>query len=199
MTTSDSHSPSRTRQGEFRIGFLVHDVSRVRRTLFDSHIKHLSLTRSRWWALVQLSRTLNRDDDRGMTQTELADKMEVAKVTVGGLIDHLEASGLVQRRADPNDRRTNRIVVTELGYATLVEMSEVGHRLNVAALADIPEEHVQIAEQVLSRMKTNIIALLGNTDFEVEPDVDAEIDAAGLAPTLDKSNGIAPKNTRSSR
>jgi len=168
MTTSAPPQPN-TRQGEFRIGFLVHDVSRVRRTLFDAKIKHLSLTRSRWWALVQLSRTLSRDADQGMTQTELAEKMEVAKVTVGGLIDHLEASGLVERRSDPKDRRTNRVVITELGYKTLVMMSDVGHQLNLAALENIPEEHVRIAEQVLSRMKANIIAMLGDADVPAPP------------------------------
>jgi DNA-binding MarR family transcriptional regulator len=95
--------------------------------------------------------------------------MEVAKVTVGGLIDHLEASGLVERRSDPKDRRTNRVVITELGYKTLVMMSDVGHQLNLAALENIPEEHVRIAEQVLSRMKANIIAMLGDADVPAPP------------------------------
>lgn len=178
MTTS-APPPPNTRQGEFRIGFLVHDVSRVRRTLFDTKIKHLSLTRSRWWALVQLSRALHRDDDRGMTQTELAEKMEVGKVTVGGLVDHLEASGLVERRADPKDRRTNRIVITQRGLSTLVKMSDIGHQLNLAALENIPEEHVRIAEQVLSRMKTNIIAMLEGGDAQASKGSD---DSMGFDP-----------------
>lgn len=178
MTTS-APPPSNTRQGEFRIGFLVHDVSRVRRTLFDTKIKHLSLTRSRWWALVQLSRALHRNDDRGMTQTELAEKMEVGKVTVGGLVDHLETSGLVERRADPKDRRTNRIVITERGLSTLVQMSDIGHQLNLAALENIPAEHVHIAEQVLSRMKANIIAMLEGAEAPASEGID---DSTEFAP-----------------
>lgn len=54
---------------DFRIGFLVHDVSRLRKTLFDQEIKHLGITRAQWWALAQLSR---EDRPEGMLQIELA-------------------------------------------------------------------------------------------------------------------------------
>ena len=48
---------------EIRFGFLVHDVSRLRRIVVDRALKPLGITRSQWWVLSFLSR---RD---GMTQT----------------------------------------------------------------------------------------------------------------------------------
>ena len=80
---------------EFRIGFHVHDVSRMRRTLFDHEMKPLGITRSQWWALAQLSRSEGHDGGEGMLQTDLARILEVGKVTIGGLVDRLEASGFV--------------------------------------------------------------------------------------------------------
>ena len=74
-----------------RIGFLVHDVSRMRRTLFDQSVKPLGITRAQWWALANLS----RHETEGMIQSDLARLLEVGKVTVGGLIDRLEGSGHV--------------------------------------------------------------------------------------------------------
>lgn len=145
---------------EFRIGFLVHDVSRVRRTLFDNEMKPLGMTRSRWWVLAQLSRSLRYKGAEGMLQTELADIMEVGKVTVGGLIDHLEASGYVERRPDPTDRRAKRVVITPLGHEAMKQMSAVGRRLNISVLDGIDPEHVKIAEDVLARMKSNIQTIL---------------------------------------
>lgn len=144
----------------FRIGFLVHDVSRVRRTLFDNEMKPLGMTRSRWWVLAQLSRSLTYKGVDGMLQTELAEIMEVGKVTVGGLIDHLEAAGYVERRPDPKDRRAKRVVITAKGHGVLEAMSNVGNRLNIKVLAGIPPEHVKIAEEVLSKMKKNILEVL---------------------------------------
>jgi len=150
----------------FRIGFLVHDVSRVRRTLFDNEMKPLGMTRSRWWVLAQLSRSLNYKGVDGMLQTELAEIMEVGKVTVGGLIDHLEAAGYVERRPDPNDRRAKRVVITQKGHGILAQMSDVGSRLNVKVLDGIPAEHVRIAEDVLSKMKINIQNILAEVESE---------------------------------
>ncbi len=145
---------------DFRIGFFVHDVSRVRRTLFDQKMKPLGITRSQWWALAQLSRYLRRNGQEGMLQTELANMLDVGKVTVGGLVDRLEAGGFVERRPDATDRRAKRVVITEKGHGVLETMTSVGRELNVKILDGVPLEHVRIAEQVLSRMKDNILRAL---------------------------------------
>ncbi|MGR3425110.1 MAG: MarR family winged helix-turn-helix transcriptional regulator [Sagittula sp.] len=161
----DNDSEHMTGPKEFRIGFLVHDVSRVRRTLFDSEMKPRGMTRSRWWVLAQLSRSLSYKGVDGMLQTELAEIMDVGKVTVGGLIDHLEASGLVERRPDPKDRRAKRVIITEKGHEVLAEMAKVGRRLNLQVLDGIAPEDIKTAEEVLSRMRANILGILDPADL----------------------------------
>ena len=56
-----------------------------------------------------------------ITQSELAQRLLVTKGNVCGLIDRLEAAGLVVRRADPADRRANRLFLTPRGAALLAE------------------------------------------------------------------------------
>ena len=90
-----------TTDWELRLGFLIHDVSRLRRSAFDRCLKPLNVTRSQWWVLAYLSR------QDGMTQSQLAEELDLGKVAVGGLIDRLEKAGLVRREADANDRRVN--------------------------------------------------------------------------------------------
>ena len=165
MKDDASESDPPTGPADFRIGFLVHDVSRVRRTLFDGEMKQSSMTRSRWWVLAQLSRSLSYKGVNGMLQTELAEIMDVGKVTVGGLIDHLEAAGLVERQPDPNDRRAKRVVITKTGHEVLKEMTKIGQRLNVKILDGIPPEDVKIAESVLSKMRANSLASLDKSDL----------------------------------
>ena len=91
---------------ELRLGFLVHDVSRLRRNLIDRFLKPLNVTRSQWWVLAFLSR---RD---GMSQVSLAEELDLGKVALGGLIDRLEANSIVERRPDPIDRRVKRVFLT---------------------------------------------------------------------------------------
>jgi MarR family transcriptional regulator, transcriptional regulator for hemolysin len=145
---------------EFRIGFYVHDVSRMRRTLFDHEMKPLGITRSQWWVLAQLSRSQSDAGSEGMLQTDLATILDVGKVTVGGLIDRLETSGFVERRPDHIDRRAKRIVMTNKGQKVLNQMVVVGRRLNLSILQGISEREIKTAEKVLARMKANIRNIL---------------------------------------
>jgi len=150
---SGAQPAKRYSTGEFRIGFHVHDVSRMRRTLFDKEMRPLDLTRSQWWVLAQLSRA---DSPDGVLQTELARILEVGKVTIGGLIDRLEESGFVERRPDSVDRRAKRIVITRSGYKVLDRMILVGRRLDEKIFKGIPREKLEVADSVLVEMKKNI-------------------------------------------
>jgi MarR family transcriptional regulator for hemolysin len=149
-------APMQVGPKEFRIGFYVHDVSRMRRTLFDFEMKPLGITRSQWWVLAQLSRSEGHDGGEGMLQTDLASILDVGKVTIGGIIDRLEGSGFVRRKVDKVDRRAKRIVITKMGHAVLEKMVTVGRKLNLVILKGISPRDVKIAEAALARMKANI-------------------------------------------
>src|SRR3546814_15522809 len=90
MTGKGSTGPTKTATGhaekagkpsakQFRFGFLVHDVSRMRRTLFDQVMKPLGITRSQWSVLAWLSRGGNE----GVMKVDLARQLDVGKVTIG--------------------------------------------------------------------------------------------------------------------
>src|SRR5688572_33475394 len=97
-----------------RIGVLIHDVSRLRRTVVDHTLGPMGVTRSQWWVLTNLS----RNTGKSMTQTELARTMDVGKVKLGGIIDRLAARGLDKRQPDPSDRSAKRASITRT-WATL--------------------------------------------------------------------------------
>lgn len=58
---------------------------------------------------------LNREPDRSVNQTHLAEAYGVTKATITGLIDGLERDGLVERLADPADRRASLVRLTAKG------------------------------------------------------------------------------------
>jgi len=57
----------------------------------------------------------------GITQQELAERLLVTKGNVVGLIDRVGAAGWVVRRPDPEDRRANRLYLTDAGRKLLSE------------------------------------------------------------------------------
>lgn len=145
---------------QFRFGYLVHDVSRVRRTLMDEYMRPLDITRSQWSVLS----TLSRGGNNGMMQVDLARLLDVGKVTVGGLVDRLEATGHVERRADATDRRAKRVYITEQGFEMLRSMILVAVMLNKKILVGVTPEELEITERVLMRVKDNIRHAIDSDD-----------------------------------
>jgi DNA-binding MarR family transcriptional regulator len=88
------------------IGYMLSDVARLMRTVFDRRVRDLGLTRGQWLVLSRLYRR------PGASQTELADMLEIDRASAGRMIDRMERGGWVERRADPADRRINRLFLT---------------------------------------------------------------------------------------
>lgn len=162
--------PKRLAAQRFRFGFLIHDVSRTRRTLIDQYMRPLGITRSQWSVMSALSRA----GEDGLSQVDLARLLDVGKVTVGGLVDRLEATGHVERRADPGgDRRMKRVLITEQGHDMLHQMVEVAGKLNRQILDGVTQEELEITEKVLMRVKQNIKTALASSSAG-EPAIPSE-------------------------
>ena len=54
-------------------------------------------------------------EQEGLSQQELAQRLYVTKGNVSGLVDRMVEAGLVERRASPDDRRSNALHLTERG------------------------------------------------------------------------------------
>ncbi len=147
-------APVHTIDWELRLGFLIHDVSRLRRSAFDRCLKPLNVTRAQWWVLAYLSR------EDGMTQSQLAEELDIGKVAVGGLIDRLEKSGLVRRDADAADRRVNRVFLEPKSKQLIMRMRKISHRMNEQILMGLNDDQLESAAVTLDAMKANLLTFL---------------------------------------
>jgi DNA-binding MarR family transcriptional regulator len=143
-----------------RFGFLIHDVSRLRRIVVDRALKPLGITRSQWWVLAFLSR------HDGMTQTSLAGDLDLTKVAIGGLLDRMEASGYVERRSDPADGRARRVFLTEEGKELVVTIRENVEAVEVGILAKIPATDLDHAAETLVALKKTLLEMVEADDAD---------------------------------
>jgi MarR family transcriptional regulator for hemolysin len=145
---------SRDENWDQRLGFLMHDVSRLRRTAFDQYMKPLNITRSQWWVLIYLAR------HDGMIQSDLANLLELGKAALGSLIDRLEASGLVLRGADKSDRRAKRVYLSPAGAQLIKEMQGHSHEMSERILEGLSEEERVNLTELLVRVKRNLVGIV---------------------------------------
>ena len=143
---------------ELRLGFLVHDVSRLRRNMVDRALKPIGLTRSQWWVLAFLSRS------DGMSQVALADELDLGKVALGQLIDRLEKTGFVSRRPDEEDRRVKRVYLTKRSHALIARIRDHVSATEKEILEKIEPADLKATVRALRGMKENLLTMIGETE-----------------------------------
>lgn len=131
-------------------GFILHDVARLLRVTFDRRIKELELTRSQWWVLTHLFR------HDGITQSELAEWLEIERPTLGRLLDRLEANGWVERRTDSQDRRAKRVFLTSEVSPAMRSMREIAAGVRSDALHGLAPDEQEAFVDTLLAIKANL-------------------------------------------
>jgi MarR family transcriptional regulator, organic hydroperoxide resistance regulator len=92
----------------------------------------------------------------GITQQELAERLLVTKGNVVGLIDRVSAAGWVERRCDPEDRRANRLYLTDAGRTLLSNVFPC-HTADVCkAFGRLTEAELRQMHQLLEKLDAGL-------------------------------------------
>jgi MarR family transcriptional regulator for hemolysin len=134
------------------VGFLIHDIARLMRRNLDRRLQSLGLTQAQWRAIAHLSR------DPGLRQAALAERLEVKPITLGRLIDRMEAAGWVERSDDPDDRRASRLHLTRKSLPIIEEMQDHAAETMEEAFAGLSSPVRRQLISALERMKRNLFA-----------------------------------------
>ena len=100
--------------------FTIMDVARLLKTYADQRARQFGISRAQWAVLMRIDR------NEGLKQTELADLLDLQPITLTRLLDRLADNGLIERRADPNDRRANRLYLKPAAKPLLDRLANLG-------------------------------------------------------------------------
>jgi DNA-binding MarR family transcriptional regulator len=137
------------------IGYMLSDVARLIRTVFDRRVRKLGLTRPQWLLLTRLHRR------PGASQTELADMLEIDRASAGRMIDRMEKAGWVQRRPDGDDRRINRLYLTPCARKSHARMWRIAEATVDDALGALTAREREEFTRMTARVKGRLQALAG--------------------------------------
>ena len=130
-------------------------ANRKLRALVDERARNMGLTLSRARLLMQLAKA------DGPIQSDLAGLLDIEQPTLVRLLDGLERTGMIERRAAPGDRRARRVFLTPAARAQAEDILAFLTELRADVLDGIDKEELEIALRVLSRMSRNIVANRG--------------------------------------
>ena len=125
---------------------LITDIQNGLAKRFRTKAKHIGLSRPQWRVLTTLT------SRPGLTQTELAELVGIGRAPAGKIVDKLEAMDWVERRADPDDRRVNRLYLTRSTASIAEPTQQISNEVVDELLADLPEEEVQMFRKTLEHL-----------------------------------------------
>ena len=128
-------------------------TGQIERRVRSGFREDFAFTLPRFDVLAQLDR--NPD---GMSMGDLSEQLMVSAGNITGLIDRLRKDGLVDRVADPRDRRTQRVRMTPAGKALFARLAP-RHRTWIRAMfAEMEPEQVEELLGLLNTLKRSLYA-----------------------------------------
>lgn len=131
------------------IPFEIGETAHALRKAFDRRAVGLGVTRAQWKVLFRLTRK------PGLRQTELADMLDIEPITLSRIVDRLEEAELVERRADPTDRRAWRLHVTAKAQPLVAKLRAIADEMIDEAFAGIDPKDIEITRRVLAQVRDN--------------------------------------------
>ncbi|MEQ9464470.1 MAG: MarR family transcriptional regulator [Haliea sp.] len=134
-----------------QLSFELHTAARLLRRNYDRRARAHGLTRSKWQVLWSLSR------EQGAKQAELAERLDVAPISLTRQLDILEQEGLIERRRDEQDRRCFRIYLTEAAQPALSTLRHLAELTRAEALAGLDHDEILLLKSLLERIRLNLV------------------------------------------
>jgi DNA-binding MarR family transcriptional regulator len=135
------------------VGYLLKDVSRRYVARFERHAEQVSLTLTQCKVLLHLSR------NEGASQARLCELTDVEPMMMVRILDRMEADKLLERRADPQDRRARRLYLTRKAASLLDEIDRIMEVTRSEIFAGVSKADREAFLKVLEHIHENACAL----------------------------------------
>jgi DNA-binding MarR family transcriptional regulator len=131
-------------------GFLVNHMGRLFANALHARIRPLGLAPAQFMTLLELW------EGDGLTQRDIARRLDVEQATMANTLARMERDGLIVRRASPSDARSQTVHLTRRALALREPAMEAAKAVNAAALAGLSDDD---REKFLATMRGTIAAL----------------------------------------
>jgi|TARA_B100001741_G_scaffold152971_1_gene126360 MarR family transcriptional regulator for hemolysin len=135
---------------ENNIGFLLHDVTRLMKRLFDKRMSTLNLTRSQWWVLNFLY------FNEGINQSDFSILLDIEKAPLSRLLLRMEKKGWLERRSDRRDKRIKNLFLSKTIKPVIMDMRDVANLTREEALSGLNKKEQSILRDNLKKIKKTL-------------------------------------------
>jgi MarR family transcriptional regulator for hemolysin len=134
-----------------RFSAALHNTSRAWRQALDRRLKFLGVSQASWMTIAVAAKA------RGpLSQSELADRLDVEGATMVAMVDRLVKAGLVVREPSTTDRRVKRVVLTAAGNLLYDRVRAEATAFRRELLANVEPKKLLVATELLEGLQGTI-------------------------------------------
>jgi DNA-binding MarR family transcriptional regulator len=134
-------------EGTSQIAFMLAQIGAHAASKFSERIAKLNIAPSH----AGLMRLLNQSE--GMSQRELCEKLSIVPSRLVVLLDELQDKGIIERRDDPDDRRSYSLYLTEKGKGLLDSLRKIARDHNESICEGLSARQRNELEKLLIHLR----------------------------------------------
>lgn len=131
------------------VGYVISNTGRRLNHRLQQLFQDYDVTPEQWSLLMCL------EEHDGITHKDLARRTDKDPANITRLVDQLERKALVRRVANPNDRRSQLLYVTEEGKASAHALAPIEADFVSRMLADISEQEIEVFRSFMAKINKN--------------------------------------------
>lgn len=136
---------------ERQIAQYMAPVAQGWRQLADTALSELRVSNSSGWCLIYLDRI-----GPEARQIDLAREIGISQPSLVRTLDQLEAAGLVERSTHPDDRRSNRLIITPAGRQLVGQIEDKLGSLRQTLLAGVSDSELDTTLRIMTLVSDRI-------------------------------------------
>ncbi len=133
---------------EKQFAILLHETARTWRQEIDKRLKRYGLSQAKWRTLLCLDLRTET-----LTQNQLAHRLGVEDPTLVRILDRLAKDGRIQRKNDPDNRRSNTVHLTSKSHDTLHYIHAAADQVRHTLLDGISKKQLQACIDLFENIK----------------------------------------------
>ena len=127
-----------------QVGYLMRKANQRHLAIFSAHIPELTPTQ--FAALARLH-------ERGpLSQNDLGRQIAMDAATTKVMVDRLARNGLIERFADPDDRRRRVVALTNTGHTAYADSVAAAHAITAETLSPLSAKEAAQFTKLLAKL-----------------------------------------------
>lgn len=132
------------------IGCWINGTNQAIRSALNEELDREGITFRQFEVLAWLAKK------QELTQSELADAMNIEAPTLAGILDRMEKAGWIDRKPCRDDKRRKRVRAKKRAEAVWTRMVECCHRVRARAVEGLSAAELAAFKSTLERIRRNI-------------------------------------------